>query len=188
MRDDYKQIEQEAPDETEYEDDDDFVEASLDIQFIQSKLSCLAPKRVEEAKYWYAILQGVHSFMVQYNLDIYAVEDVMREWSQSTTKGNYTDDSFDRAWNEVPTQRFTMDETLIRWARQDSWIIHTMLRARNEDFAQVMKKHHKGSLYITKAGKGVMEGCYYNPETSLWNIVDKTQIAGLVLPCLKLEG
>jgi P4 family phage/plasmid primase-like protien len=171
------------PDEDDSEPESDEPEEEIStneerITFIKLKLNGLKPFRVEQSKYWFKILNAVKNYATEHFTNLQPIKDMMDEWSQTTSKNNYSKDSFERSWEADGKYKIG---TLIAMWKQDNKEICLFMEGTDDSIAQLCYLRYQGSIYM----KNPLEGFLYNEKKRLWKPVENYEIYNHCLEYLK---
>jgi P4 family phage/plasmid primase-like protien len=177
----YEQIEPNE-EEIESEDDSDDLKKEKEEQAkmtetekIEYMLYTLAQNRVEESSSWFGIVAGCKNYGEEMKLDL---RHILRDWSQTTTQGNFCEEGFNRVWNKET--KYTI-KTLYKFWYRDNGNFMKILKGTDDALAKLISNEFKGQIVLVSDEIGYI----YDEETTLWSESQPFEIYNKALPFLK---
>ena len=162
-------------DEEELKKEREEQEKMTETEKIEYMLYTLAQHRVEESSSWFGIVSGCKNYSVEKGLDL---RSILREWSQTTTEGNFCEEGFNRVWNKET--KYTI-KTLYNFWYRDNGNFMKILKGTDDALAKLISNEFSGKMFLVSENIGYI----YDEQTTLWRESQPFEIFNKALPFLK---
>ena len=147
------------------------------IERIEYMLSTLSQERVENSTSWFSIVTGCKNYAIENKLDL---KLILREWSMTTTVGNFCEEGFNRTWEKETKNNI---ERLEKYWFKDNMNFMRVLRGTDDSLALLIYEKFRGKMFLP--GDESRVSFIYDEKTAKWPESERCDIYSKALPFLK---